>query len=391
MPDAKERPSHSIPNKGGGMKSIPISREGQSTEEYPSRNSRLLSEGRVVSGKLAIEDVSADLSLRPKRLNEFVGQEKVKENLKIAIVAAQGRQEPLDHILLYGSPGLGKTTLAYIIAAEMGVNIKVSSGPAIERPGDLAAILTNLREGDIFFIDEIHRLSHTVEEKLYPAMEDFVFDIFLGKGPAARSLRLNLPHFTLIGATTRFALLSPPLRDRFGATYHLDFYDETAIRAILKRSSAILNVVADEGGLAQIAQRARGTPRVANRLLKRLRDYAQVMAKGMVTREAALEGLSKLEIDSVGLDDVDRKVLYTIIDKFDGGPVGLDTIAASISEDADTIMDVYEPYLLQLGFLERTPRGRAATRHAYQHLNLPYRKACQPQTGLWNHKQNSTS
>jgi len=373
------------------MKGIPISREGQSTEEYPSRNSRLLSEGRVVSGKLAVEDISADLSLRPKRLNEFVGQEKVKENLKIAIVAAQGRQEPLDHVLLYGSPGLGKTTLAYIIAAEMGVNIKVSSGPAIERPGDLAAILTNLREGDIFFIDEIHRLSHTVEEKLYPAMEDFVFDIFLGKGPAARSLRLNLPHFTLIGATTRFALLSPPLRDRFGATYHLDFYNETAIKAILKRSSAILNVVADEEGLAQIAQRARGTPRVANRLLKRLRDYAQVMAKGMITREAALEGLSKLEIDSVGLDDVDRKVLYTIIDKFDGGPVGLDTIAASISEDADTIMDVYEPYLLQLGFLERTPRGRAATRHAYQHLKLPYRKASQHQTDLWNHKQNSTS
>jgi len=391
MPDAKGRPSHFIPNKGGGMKGIPISREGQSTEEYPSRNSRLLSEGRVVSGKLAVEDISADLSLRPKRLNEFVGQEKVKENLKIAIVAAQGRQEPLDHVLLYGSPGLGKTTLAYIIAAEMGVNIKVSSGPAIERPGDLAAILTNLREGDIFFIDEIHRLSHTVEEKLYPAMEDFVFDIFLGKGPAARSLRLNLPHFTLIGATTRFALLSPPLRDRFGATYHLDFYNETAIKAILKRSSAILNVVADEEGLAQIAQRARGTPRVANRLLKRLRDYAQVMAKGMITREAALEGLSKLEIDSVGLDDVDRKVLYTIIDKFDGGPVGLDTIAASISEDADTIMDVYEPYLLQLGFLERTPRGRAATRHAYQHLKLPYRKASQHQTDLWNHKQNSTS
>jgi len=345
-------------------------------------NISLPDEGSVVSGKLAVEDISGDLTLRPKRLSEFVGQERVKGNLHIAIAAAQGRQEPLDHVLLYGSPGLGKTTLAYIIAAEMGVNIKISSGPAIERPGDLAAILTNLREWDIFFIDEIHRLSRTVEEKLYPAMEDFVFDIFLGKGPAARSLRLNLPHFTLIGATTRFALLSPPLRDRFGATYHLDFYNETAMKMILKRSSAILNVLVDEGGLAQIAQRARGTPRVANRLLKRLRDYAQVMEKGVVTEEVALKGLSKLELDSVGLDEVDRKVLHTIIDKFDGGPVGLDTIAASISEDADTIMDVYEPYLLQLGFLERTPRGRAATRLAYEHLGLTYRKACQPQIGL---------
>ena len=345
-------------------------------------NISLADEGRVVSGKLAVEDISGDLTLRPKRLSEFVGQERVKENLHIAIAAAQGRQEPLDHVLLYGSPGLGKTTLAYIIAAEMGVNIKISSGPAIERPGDLAAILTNLREWDIFFIDEIHRLSRTVEEKLYPAMEDFVFDIFLGKGPAARSLRLSLPHFTLIGATTRFALLSPPLRDRFGATYHLDFYNETAIKMILKRSSAILNVVVDEGGLAQIAQRARGTPRVANRLLKRLRDYAQVMEKGVITEEVALKGLSKLELDAVGLDEVDRKVLHTIIDKFDGGPVGLDTIAASISEDADTIMDVYEPYLLQLGFLERTPRGRAATRLAYEHLGLTYRKGCQPQIGL---------
>ena len=365
MPDADGMASRSTPNKGRGLKESPLS-----------------GEERVVSGKVAAEDLSGDLSLRPKHLSEFVGQAKVKENLKIAIAAAQGRQEPLDHTLLYGPPGLGKTTLAYIIAVEMGVNIKVSSGPAIERPGDLAAILTNLREGDIFFIDEIHRLSRTVEEKLYPAMEDFVFDIFLGKGPAAKSLRLDLPHFTLIGATTRFALLSPPLRDRFGATYHLDFYDEPAIKAILARSSVILNVETDKGGLAQIAQRARGTPRVANRLLKRLRDYAQVMAEGIISEEIAREGLLKLEIDSVGLDDIDRKVLHTIIDKFDGGPVGLDTIAASISEDADTIMDVYEPYLLQLGFLERTPRGRAATRLAFEHLGLPYRKTYQAQIGL---------
>jgi len=339
---------------------------------------------RLTSGKAGTEDSSIDFDLRPRRLGEFIGQEKLKDNLKIAIVAAQKRGEPLDHIILYGSPGLGKTTLAYIIAAEMGVNIKVSSGPAIERTGDLAAILTNLHEGDILFIDEIHRLSHTVEEKLYPAMEDFAFDIFLGKGPAARDLRLSLPHFTLIGATTRLALLSPPLRDRFGVTYHLDFYDETAIQTILERSAAILKVKAERQGLVPIAKRARGTPRVANRLLKRTRDYAEVMADGVVTEQTALEGLSKLEIDSAGLDEIDHKVLQTIIGKFDGGPVGLDTIAASINEDADTIMDVYEPYLLQLGFLERTPRGRVAARLAYEHLGLPYRKDIQSQRGLWS-------
>lgn len=342
---------------------------------------------RLISGKTATEDSFIDVDLRPRHLSEFIGQEKIKDNLKIAILAAQKRGEPLDHTMLYGSPGLGKTTLAYIIAAEMGVNIKVSSGPAIERTGDLAAILTNLHEGDILFIDEIHRLSHIIEEKLYPAMEDFVFDIFLGKGPAARNLRLNLPRFTLIGATTRLALLSPPLRDRFGVTYHLDFYDETAIETILERSSTILKVQAEKEGLVPIAQRARGTPRVANRLLKRIRDYAQVMADGVVTNKVALEGLSKLEIDSVGLDDIDHKVLHTIIDKFDGGPVGLDTIAASINEDADTIMDVYEPYLLQLGFLERTPRGRIAARLAYEHLKLPYKRDIQSQPGLWSQKQ----
>jgi len=339
---------------------------------------------RLISGKAGTEDSSIDFDLRPRRLGEFIGQEKLKDNLRISVVAAQKRGEPLDHIILYGSPGLGKTTLAYIIAAEMGVNIKVSSGPAIERTGDLAAILTNLHEGDILFIDEIHRLSHTVEEKLYPAMEDFAFDIFLGKGPAARDLRLSLPHFTLIGATTRLALLSPPLRDRFGVTYHLDFYDETAIQTILERSAAILKVKAERQGLVPIAKRARGTPRVANRLLKRTRDYAEVMADGVVTEQTALEGLSKLEIDSAGLDEIDHKVLQTIIGKFDGGPVGLDTIAASINEDADTIMDVYEPYLLQLGFLERTPRGRVAARLAYEHLGLPYRKDIQSQRGLWS-------
>jgi len=339
---------------------------------------------RVVSGRQASEDVPVELDIRPRRLGEFIGQQEVKDNLSIVIAAAQKRGESLDHVLFCGPPGLGKTTLAHIIAVEMGVNIKVSSGPAIERPGDLAAILTNLRQGDVFFIDEIHRLSHLVEEKLYPAMEDFVFDIFLGKGPAARSLRLKLPQFTLIGATTRFALLTPPLRDRFGATYHLDFYDRSAIGMILKRTADFLKVPATDEGLEQIAQRARGTPRVANRLLKRVRDYAQVKGDGVVTREMAVEGLSKLGVDSIGLDEIDCKVLRTIIDKFSGGPVGLDTIAASISEDSDTIMDVYEPYLLQLGFLERTPRGRMATRLAYEHLGLEYKEGLPGQAGLWS-------
>ncbi|MDY7018596.1 MAG: Holliday junction branch migration DNA helicase RuvB [Chloroflexota bacterium] len=337
---------------------------------------------RVVSGEPIIEERFTDSDLRPKRLDEFIGQGKIKENLKIAIAASQKRREPLDHVILYGPPGLGKTTLAYIIATEVGVNIKVTSGPAIEKPGDLAAIITGLREGDILFIDEIHRLNHTVEEKLYPAMEDFVFDIFLGKGPAARSLRLNLPRFTLIGATTRFALLGPPLRDRFGVMYHLDFYDEAGILKILERSATIMKVAVETEGLIQIAQRARNTPRVANRLLKRVRDYAQVMAEGIITRETALEGLSKLEIDSKGLDDIDHRVLRTIIDKFDGGPVGLETIAASINEDADTIMDVYEPYLLQLGFIDRTPRGRVATKLAYEHLGLSCRTS-PPQGALF--------
>jgi holliday junction DNA helicase RuvB len=339
---------------------------------------------RILSGKPHDEDLALDTSLRPHRLDDYIGQDKVKDNLRIAMAAAQMRGEPLDHVLLYGPPGLGKTTLSYIIAAEMGVAVRVTSGPAIERPGDLAAILTNLQRDDVLFIDEIHRLARAIEEILYPAMEDFALDLVLGKGPGARSVRLSLPRFTLVGSTTRYAMLSPPLRDRFGAVYRLDFYDTDAIGAIIRRSAHILGVEVDEGSVRQMAQRARGTPRVANRLLKRVRDYAQVMADGKVTEEVAVEALARLEIDELGLDEVDHKVLQTIIHKFDGGPVGLDTIAASISEEADTIMDVYEPYLMQVGFLQRTPRGRIATRRAYEHLGLPP-KGPPPsaQGGLW--------
>jgi len=344
---------------------------------------------RIVSGKPHSEDTSLDTSLRPRHFDDFIGQTKIKENLQIAITAAKGRGEALDHILLYSPPGLGKTTLAHIIAVEIGVSIRITSGPAIERSGDMAAILTNLHSQDVLFIDEIHRLNRTIEEILYPAMEDFGLDIIIGKGPGAKSLRLNLPSFTLIGATTRFALLSPPLRDRFGAVYRLDFYAQASIEKILQRSARILEIEIQSGGLKEIARRARGTPRVANRLLKRVRDYAQVKADGVITQSVAVKALSKLEIDLIGLDEIDHRVLHTIIDKFNGGPVGLDTLAASISEEADTIMDVYEPYLLQLGFLERTPRGRLATPLAYEHLGLPHNKQKPPQIPLWQGDKSS--
>ncbi len=337
---------------------------------------------RVISSDLQSEEASIEQSLRPRTLSEYIGQRRVIENLQVALLAAHGRGEPLDHVLLYGPPGLGKTTLAYVIAAEMGVNVKITSGPVIERPGDLAAILTNLRQGDILFVDEVHRLSRTVEEILYPAMEDFCLDIMIGKGPAARSIRLNLPRFTLIGATTRIALLTSPLRDRFGVMYRLDFYDVEAMQAIVHRSATILGIPIDGAGTYEIASRARGTPRVANRLLKRVRDYAEVRGEGVIDRETAQAALEMLEVDELGLDVSDRRVLQTLVEKFDGGPVGLETLAAALSEDADTIMDVYEPYLIQLGFVERTPRGRLATRRAYEHLGIRYVEDAHPSSNL---------
>ncbi|MGE0058921.1 MAG: Holliday junction branch migration DNA helicase RuvB [Dehalococcoidia bacterium] len=328
-------------------------------------------EDRLLSAGASGDDSNLDATLRPRRIDEYIGQDRIKENLRIAIAAAQKRGEPLDHVLLYGPPGLGKTTLASILAYEMGAQIRITAGPAITRTGDIAALLTNLERGDVLFIDEVHALPKQVEEMLYSAMEDFAVDIMIGKDAGARSVRLPLPRFTLIGATTRYAMVAPPLRDRFGSVFRLDYYDVAAISKIIERSAGVLGVGIDAEGLQELAQRSRGTPRVANRLLRRVRDYAEVMSGGVITGEVAREALGRLEIDELGLDEVDHKILRSIIEKFRGGPVGLETIAASISEESDTVMDVYEPYLLQLGFLERTPRGREATARAYEHLGLP--------------------
>ena len=325
---------------------------------------------RMIETNITEEDVKIEGSLRPQRLDDYIGQSKVKENLKIYIEAAKQRGDALDHVLFYGPPGLGKTTIAGIIANEMGVHLKVTSGPAIEKPGEMAAILNNLEEGDLLFVDEIHRLNRQVEEVLYPAMEDYCIDIMIGKGSSARSVRLELPRFTLVGATTRAGLLTAPLRDRFGMIYHMEFYTVEELQVIILHSARVLGVEIEPGGAAEMAKRSRGTPRLANRILKRVRDFAQVKYDGVVTEEIARTALDLMDVDKLGLDHIDRNMLITMIRKFDGGPVGLDTLAAAIGEDAGTIEDVYEPYLIQNGFINRTPRGRVVTELAYQHLGI---------------------
>lgn len=331
-----------------------------------------MSDDKRMVGGVARRDDRENIALRPKKLADMVGQDSLRDNLHVILDAAKMRQEPIDHLLFYGPPGLGKTSLAHVIANEMAANIRVTAGPSIERAGDLAAILTHLKKGDILFIDEVHRLGKAVEEILYPAMEDFVLDIVIGKGPAAKTVRLNLPRFTVIGATTQLALLAGPLRDRFGARFRLDYYTQEAMESIITRAAKMLNIEIHAQGASEIARRARGTPRIGLRLLRRVRDYAQTRAEGVITLEVTQKSLALMNIDQLGLDEVDRRILSTIIEKFNGGPVGLETIAAATSEDSSTIMDVYEPYLLQLGFIDRTPRGRIATLNAYQHLGIPY-------------------